>query len=89
LHGEWEAIKALIEHGARVNVPVAAALGDVDQFRRLLTGTDSRDRHMALGLASQFGHIEMVRLLLDAGEDPNRYNKSGDTPTRHPCIRRQ
>src|SRR5208283_3110567 len=28
-------------------------------------------------LAADFGHVEIVRLLLDAGEDPNRYNPVG------------
>jgi ankyrin repeat protein len=32
---------------------------------------------LALGLASQYGHLEIVRLLLDAGEDPNRFNPVG------------
>jgi hypothetical protein len=32
---------------------------------------------LALALAAQFGHVEIVRLLLDAGEDPNRYNPVG------------
>ncbi len=29
-------------------------------------------------LAAQHGHAEIVRLLLDAGEDPNRYNPDGN-----------
>lgn len=32
---------------------------------------------MALSLAADFGHAEIVRLLLDAGENPNRYNPVG------------
>jgi len=28
-------------------------------------------------LASQYCHVEIVRLLLDAGEDPDRYNPVG------------
>jgi ankyrin repeat protein len=28
-------------------------------------------------LAAQHGQVEIVRLLLDAGEDPNRYNPVG------------
>jgi len=77
LHGELQALKALIDRGARINLPVAAALGDIEDFRRLLPGADNGDRHLALALASQFGHVEIVRLLLDAGEDPNRYNPVG------------
>jgi len=77
LHGELEAMNALIGHGARINLPVAAALGHIEDFRRLLPVADSRNRHLALALASQFGYVEIVRLLLDAGEDPNRYNPIG------------
>jgi ankyrin repeat protein len=29
-------------------------------------------------LAAQLGHVEVVRLLLDAGEDPDRYNPEGN-----------
>jgi hypothetical protein len=77
LHGELEAVNALIGRGARINLPVSAALGQIEDFRRLLPDADSRDRHLALALASQFGRVEIVRLLLDAGEDPNRYNPLG------------
>jgi hypothetical protein len=77
LHNELEAVNALIGRGARVNLPVAAALGHIEDFRRLLPGADRRDRHLALALAAQFGRVEIARLLLDAGEDPNRYNPVG------------
>jgi hypothetical protein len=77
LHGELEAVNALIGHGARVNLPVAAALGRIEDARRLLAGASSEDRHLALTLAADFGDVEIVRLLLDAGEDPNRYNPVG------------
>jgi ankyrin repeat protein len=77
LHGELEAVNALIGHGARIDLPVASALGRIEDARRLLPGAGREDRHLALTLASQFGHVEIVRLLLDAGEDPNRYNPVG------------
>jgi hypothetical protein len=77
VHGETEAVHALIARGAEVNLPVAAALGRVDEIRHLLPSAGSRDRHFALALGAQFGHVEIVRLLLDAGEDPDRYNSSG------------
>lgn len=77
VHGEMESVDALIRRGARVDLPVAAALGRVDDFHRMLPESSSDDRHLALALASQFGHVEVVRLLLEAGEDPNRYNPLG------------
>jgi hypothetical protein len=77
LHGEFEAVNALIGHGARIDLPVAAALGRIEDARRLLAGANSEDRHLALSSAADFGHVEIVRLLLDAGEDPNRYNPVG------------
>ena len=77
LHGELEAVNALIRRGARVNLPVASALGHIEDFRRLLPSADIRDRHLALAMAAQFGHVEIARLLLEAGEDPNRYNPVG------------
>ncbi len=77
LHGEFEAVNALIGRGARIDLPVAAALGRIEDAGRLLASTSSEDRHLALTLAGDFGHVEIVRLLLDAGEDPNRYNPVG------------
>ena len=77
LHGELEAMNALIGRGARIDLPVAAALARIEDARRLLAGASSEDRHLALTLAADFGHVEIVRLLLDAGEDPNRYNPVG------------
>jgi hypothetical protein len=76
-HGEFEAVEALIRNGAPIDLPVAAALGRTEDFRRVLATADDDDRHRALALASQFGHAEIVRLLLDAGGDPNRYNPVG------------
>ena len=60
-----------------MTLPLAAALGRIDDFRSLLPTASSEDRHLALALASQFAHIEIVRLLLDSGENPNRYNPVG------------
>jgi hypothetical protein len=77
LQGEFEAVNALIGRGAQIDLPVAAALGRIADARRLLAGASGEDRHLALTLAADFGHAEIVRLLLDAGEDPNRYNPVG------------
>jgi hypothetical protein len=77
LHGELQAVDALIRRGARINLPVAAALGRIEDVSRLLPGADATERHLAFALAAQFNRVEVVRLLLDAGEDPNRYNPVG------------
>lgn len=76
-HGEFEAVNALLRRGARATLPVTAALRHADDFSRLLPLADARERHLALAFASQFGHIEIVRLLIDVGEDASRYNPVG------------
>jgi hypothetical protein len=77
LHGELEAMNALIGRGARIDLPVAAALGRIEDARLLIADASSDDRHLALTFASSFGHVEIVQLFLDAGADPNRYNSVG------------
>jgi len=70
--------KALARRGAPVTtLHAAAGLGRIDDARRLLPGASPESRHSALALAAQLGQVEVVRLLLDAGEDPNRYNPEG------------
>jgi hypothetical protein len=76
-HGEFEAVTALLQRGAPIDLPVAAALGRSADFKQLLPTAAEKDRHLAFALASQFGRLAIVKSLLDAGEDPNRYNPSG------------
>jgi hypothetical protein len=76
-HEELEAVNALLARGARINLPVAVALGRIEDFRRLLPEADSHERRLALALGAQLGRAELVRMLLDAGENPNRYNPVG------------
>ena len=77
--GYLSAAEALVRRGARVdNVAAAAGLGRVADAGQLLATADGESRHRALALAAQHGHTDIVRLLLDAGEDPSRYNPEGN-----------
>lgn len=77
--GYGDAAEALARRGARVDhIAAAAGLGWLADVRQLFPGSDPASRHRALALAAQHGHVDIVRLLLDAGEDPNRYNPEGN-----------
>jgi hypothetical protein len=76
--GYLNTAKALVRRGAHVdNIATAAGLGGLAETAQLLPASDADGRHRALALAAQLGHVDVVRLLLDAGEDPNRYNPDG------------
>ncbi|MGB9075493.1 MAG: ankyrin repeat domain-containing protein [Terracidiphilus sp.] len=70
-------MQQLIRLGAKPDLPILAALGKTEEFLRLLPLSDSGQLHLALALAAQYGHAGIVCVLLNAGEDPNRYNPSG------------
>ena len=76
--GYTETAERLARRGAPIDdLPTAAGLGRMDEAVKLLPTADSQSRHEALALASQHGHADIVGALLDAGEDPNRYNPVG------------
>jgi ankyrin repeat protein len=84
IFGKTDAAKALAQRGARVDLPAAAGLGLIDQAAALLAAADALARHRALSLAAQQGHAAIIGLLLDAGEDPNRYNPESNHPHTTP-----
>jgi ankyrin repeat protein len=88
--GKHDAAKALVRRGAPIDtVAAAAGLGRIDDVQRMLPTASAEDRHRALALATQLGHADVVSLLLDAGEDPNRFNPPGThshSPPLHQAI---
>jgi hypothetical protein len=76
--GYQDTAQALARRESKLdNIVATAGLGRVEDTARLLPAADGQSKHAALALAAQHGHTEAVRLLLDAGEDPNRYNPDG------------
>jgi len=89
--GFVEAAESLVRRGAAVNsLAAAAGLGRLDGVRTMLPAASADDRQQALALATQHGHLEVTRALLDAGADPNRLNPSGmhahATPLHHAAL---
>jgi hypothetical protein len=89
--GYTETAEALARRGARVDtVAAAAGLGRIDEVRGLLPASTAEDRHRAMALSAQHGRVEIMRMLLDAGENPSRYNPpahhSHSTPLHQAVI---
>jgi ankyrin repeat protein len=84
------AADALVRRGAPVDTLAAAAgLGNIAEVRRMLPSASPADRHRAVALAAQCGHADVVGVLIDAGEDPNRFNPPGThshSPPLHQAI---
>jgi ankyrin repeat protein len=70
------AARLLIARGATYDLPIAAALGDIEQVRAMLDADPRRLREarpnarLALSAAAEFGHLDVLKLLLDRGADP-------------------
>ncbi len=82
--GMIDAARVLAKRGARIDLATASGLDLADDAARLLPAADAEMRQRALSLAAQQGHAEIVALLLDAGEDPNRFNPEGNHPHTTP-----
>jgi len=90
--GFREAAEAVAERGAAVDdVAIAAGLDRIERTRELLPHASAERRHAALALAASMGNLEPARLLLEWGEDPNRFNPEGfhshSTPLHQAALR--
>ncbi len=74
----------LLARGAKYTISVAAAVGDQERIEQLLRKDSSLARRLnsvktsPLSYASQGGYLQIVRLLLEHGADPN--TPEGDAP---------
>lgn len=83
-YGMRDAAALLVKHGARIDLPTAAALGRTDDVMRLLPNADEELRQRALSFAASYGYEDIVCALLDAGADPGRHNPKGNHPHTTP-----
>lgn len=92
--GYLQTAQTLPKLGANTNhLPAAAGLGNITDAHRFLPEACESARHIAFALAAMHGHTEIIKLLLDAGEDPDRYQPEGfhshATPMHHAVWRNQ
>jgi ankyrin repeat protein len=83
--GFLDTARALVARmGGPRDIRVAAGLGALGETARFLPTADDASRQTALALACMHGHARVVRLLLDTGSDPDRYNPEGYHPHSTP-----
>lgn len=76
-HGEFDAARALLQAGAVLDLPSAAALNLAADVEHLLPASTPDGLQLALSLAALHGHAGVVTQLLEAGAEPNRHNPPG------------
>ena len=94
--GDRATAEYLIEHGATIDIDSAAALGLVYEARNLLAanpalahGTGKPYSTAPLHLAAEWGHLDMVELLIAHHADPNAVIYSGLTPLDEALFAKQ
>ncbi len=78
-HREVAAALRLREHRARLDLPAAAGLGDLDAMASLLPSADDAALASALRLATMNDRREAVARLVEAGVDPSTQFSTGET----------
>jgi len=80
--GDHARVEELLADGPELDVFEASALGRTDRLRELLDADPSlanawaNDGFQPLGLASFFGHVEAVRLLVERGAEVNSASRN-------------
>lgn len=75
--GALAAADELVKHGGPLDFVAMAATGRIPQMKKHLPRASSTARRKALALAAVNGQAEVVRVLLEGGLDPNRFNPRG------------
>jgi uncharacterized protein len=82
-YGKPEITSLLLKKRPRLNLYDACAIGKVDRVKSILKRSPSllnayaSDGFQPLGLAAFFGHVEVVRFLLESGAEVNTPSQNG------------
>lgn len=76
-HSEFDAARTLIACGAPLDLPTAATLGDREVVERLAKDANAESLQLALALTANTDQADIVKILIAAGANPNRYNPPG------------
>ena len=76
-HTEFDAVRILIDCGAPMDLPTAAALDERSTVQTLLETASQDSKQLALSLAVNSDQAPIVHMLLQAGANPNQYNPPG------------
>lgn len=76
-HGEFDAVRVLVECGAPYDLPAASTLDDYETVERIAKSASEDQLQLSLALAANFAGAKTMRILLESGADPNRYNPPG------------
>ena len=76
-HGERDAVQLLLDHGAQVNLTIAAGMGLMEDLYGLLPDSNTESMQQALACAAVNGESGACGALVEAGADPNRHNPDG------------
>jgi ankyrin repeat protein len=87
-HSEVEAVRVLVAAGQPMTLSIAAGLDLRAEAAALLPAASPEERQMALAHAAILGHVEIARLVLDAGADINANTPVHNhaTPLHHAAL---
>jgi len=74
----FEAAEWLLAKGSEYDLATAVGLGRLEDVKRLVGDSTPSELYVALVVAGFFGKEDMIRLLLDAGADPNGSGRKED-----------
>jgi ankyrin repeat protein len=74
----FDAAKYLLNKGSDYNLGTAVGLDRVDDVKKMVKNASASERYVALVVASFFGRVDIIPLLIEAGTDVNGHGNPED-----------